>query len=186
MPILTIESTRFLKELQRRRDSFKPVSARLSVPPDLKWWYWQEYGTAISGEPGKASGRTYKIKPINYAYLKFPDPEGVYGSHEGLDKGDGYARRFFVKAHPGVKPTHMIRSVLDEIEQLAKFDIVSALVRGNYETEAVRQHLLSFTMEQVKSIIVRSISQNLLGYRPDGRLGSKTAAQDFEQRAFIK
>lgn len=185
MPNFTFKSLRFLDELQRRRTVFQPVASRLQVPPDLRWWYWQEFGTAISGEPGKASGHTYEILPINSRYLKFPDPEGRYQSHAGLPSGDGYVRMFSVKAHPGVKPTHIIRSVLEDIQQFAKRDILAELVRAGYDTSVVKAHLKSYTMDVIKSIIVRSISQNLTGYRPDGRLGGKTAAQDFEERAFI-
>lgn len=178
-------STRFLNELKRRRQVFnKPIVARLHVPPDLKWWYWQEFGTATRGETPYASGSAYPIRPINADYLKFPDPENKYGSDPRLElpESDGYARWFIVKAHPGIRPRRMVRQALSDIRQMAGHQLLPAI--ATFDPTIVRA-VLQQVMEQAKVMIVESFDKNLPGNRSDGRLGGQSAADVFAEQATI-
>jgi hypothetical protein len=175
--MIAFKSTRWLKELERRRREFsRPIKARIIVPPELRWWYFHEYGTALRGETPYASGHTYEIHPIRADWLQWPDE----------NEPDGFRRQFVVKAHPGVRATHMIRSVLDDIAQLARTDLMSAMLSGGFRADVVRGRLLEQTMHDAKNIIVASIAQHLHGTRPDGKLEGRYAHEVFEQKAEIK
>ncbi len=162
----------FLRQITRIRTEFsKPISFRIVVPPDLRYWYWHEFGTATY-----TGGAPYQIKPVNADYLMWPDPSSP----------DGFHRQYMVTAHPGVRPRHMVRKVLDDIGRYTMREVMEALVHGGYKVSALRARLLEVSMPHVKSIIVQSIAQELPGSRTDGRLEGRTAAQDFEVRSSVK
>jgi hypothetical protein len=166
---IKFRSTRLLEELKRRRQAFAtPIQARISVPSDLHWWYFLEFGTALKGGRGSA----YPILPINASILKFPI--------------DG--RIVFAKSvmHPGVRPTHMIAKVLQPIGEMAARELADAIVNSGFNPEAARSRLLEVVMPQVKKLIVESIAIEVPGTRADGRLQGKSASQDFDDRAFIQ
>lgn len=162
-------SGKWVEELQRRQKAFsgKDMSASLTVPPELQFLYYQEFGT-VGG---------YPIVPVNAKVLAWPDPAVPGGIHEAMHV-----------THPGVKPTHMIQAVLDDIGQAAAFQILAAMVQSGYDYAEVVQALLS-AMAHAKDLITQSIDQSLPGTRPPGeplgKLKGQTAAQAFDQLAEV-
>lgn len=160
------------------------ISARLVVPEELRWWYFHEFGSATFNE--KHPTGAYPIVPITAPYLKFPNPEGKYISSEMFSHfDDGFTRRFKVM-HPGVRPTHMITLVLDDIRQMAATEIVQAMVSSRYSKDAVRERLVQVVLQQAKQIIVESIEAHLEGQREDGKLHGRSAGEVFNDYAVVK
>lgn len=168
----------FLEVMRKRRSDWSAagkIAARIVVPPDLRWWYWQEFGTAIGGRTrnvdstGGASGSTYSIKPLGPGYpLKWP--EGMAWNVN----------------HPGVPSHHFVTRTLPDNLKLAAIKIIAAMDRSQWNVATVRDSLLGEVMPRVKENIVQMISITLTGTREDGKLLGQTAADDFDQRANIR
>lgn len=155
------------------------ISARIVVPPDLKWWYIQEFGSAIGGrtrqvdETGGASGETYEIHPINNTVLSFPGPGGEQVTVP------------YVKKHPGVPSHHFVTRTLPENLQIAEIKFIAAMDRSGWNVQTVKDSLIGETMPLVKQNIVQMIEITLPGTRSDGKLSGATAAEAFESSATI-
>ena len=52
------------------------IGAVLTVPPELAWWYYQEFGTAGKNITGEQGADTYEIHPLpgNLAAEKSNNP----------------------------------------------------------------------------------------------------------------
>lgn len=187
--MFTAKSTRFLAELARRHREFaqKPIRARIVIPEDMKWLWYQEYGTGLAGP----SHSTYKIRPKFKDWLQWPDPEDKYS---GLNPavfgtpGQGVARRFVVSAHPGVKPTHMVRNAIPDAARAVLKDFANSLVASGWNRQVVKVRLTTVSMVEAKHIITLSIEESLPGRRTDeyAKLGGKSAAEVFDTAATIK
>src|SRR5438045_2586638 len=74
-----IKSLKFVDALRRRAESFAGtrISYRITVPEDLKWWYWLEFGTAgkqdASAPYRTVHADTYPIDPVKKPFLSWPD-----------------------------------------------------------------------------------------------------------------
>jgi len=173
--MFTVKSKLFLKELRRRRRAFGPrISGRITVPPDLSWWYYHEFGTATLSElhPSK---RWYRIDPVNAKMLSWPDPN---------EPGGRTFRPFTF--HPGVRPRAIVRQVLGEIRQGAARDFESSMLAGGFNPEIVRQRLIDKTLVEALKAIVRSMAAELPGTRADGgKLEGQSAADVFQNGAQI-
>src|SRR5438445_444717 len=118
---LSFRSTKLLDELRRRKQEFaQPIRARIRVPSDLRWWYWQEFGIPHS----------YPIRPINAKMLVFPD------SRTGGTVVTPYVN------HPGLKPRRMVSKVLEPIGQMAARNFVTAMLTSKYQADVVRDALV--------------------------------------------
>lgn len=173
--MFTVKSKNFLKELRRRRRAFGArISGRITVPPELSWWYYQEFGTATLSElhPSK---RWYRIDPVNAKVLSWPDPN---------EPGGRTFREFTF--HPGVRPRAIVRQVLSQIRNGAAQDLEASMLSGGFRPEIVKQRLLDKTMVEALKAIVRSMAVELPGTRPDGgKLEGQSAADVFESGAQI-
>ena len=161
-----VTSERFLSELERRAEAVaasEPIISRIVVSDDLRWWYFQEFGTT----------RFYPIFPVAAKALSWPA------------EGGGKVVVGHVDKHPPLKARHMVSSVLERIEEEIQSSVMQALVSSGYEAQAVQIELRTSLMPRVKSIIAESFEQQLPGVRPDGKLGGRTAAQAFEDDATV-
>lgn len=153
------------------------IAARIVVPDDLRWWYWQEFGTATGGrshqvdETGGASGSKYEIRPTNVAMLSW------------TENGQTVYRP--VVQHPGVPSHHFVTRTLQDNLEMASIKIVAAMDRSKWNVDTVRQSLLEEVMPRVKENIVEMIGLTLGGGDPDGKLGGRSAAEVFEAESQI-
>jgi hypothetical protein len=168
-----------ITRLQQKRQEWAnaKIAARIVVPPELSWWFYQEWGTAIGGrsgqvdETGGASGHTYEIPTGLTHAVSFEGKEGPF---------TGYVLR-----HPGVSSRHFVTRTLPENLQIAAIKFVAAMDRSKWNVETVRASLLGETMPRVKENIVQMIEITLPGHNPSGKLGGETAASAFEASATI-
>lgn len=160
---------------QRRADWQQArLSARVTVPPELKWWYWNEFGTAARGDTSRgASGSAYPIDPINKELLSFPTEEGqVVAKH--VD-------------HPGIHPHRFVQNSLPGIMDFARVNIKGAFIRSHLEAEAVRIQLMEVVMPEAISEIARFMFFALPGTRMGeySGLNGQVASDVFEREAKI-
>src|SRR4051812_5802065 len=105
---INVKSTRFLDELQKRRNSFskRTVSGVLTVPPEMKWWMWLEFGTH----------GPYPIEPHHPPEaLRWFDPSGNAVVRERV-------------MHPGIRPRAFVRKALPTIASLTIRDVYAAFL----------------------------------------------------------
>lgn len=176
----------FLKELDRRlRDfSYPKLKYRIQVPPELRWWYWNEFGTAEFATEGRL-GDAYKIPDGSK-----PGSEWKGGKISFPENGSltTFITRKYVY-HPGIHPHHMITSVLGEIKDIIRVQVAEAILSGVFDLEHLREVLMKNTMPDIKESIVFSFAMNLNtdGVRVDeyARLSGESAADVFRQHAEI-
>lgn len=167
-------SGQFAQMLQRiRKESSQPIAARIVVPPDLRWWVYQEWGTATRGEAGKASGHAYNIFPVRAKMLSWPGADG------------SVVFRHSVINHPGIRPRHMVLKALPEIESAVTGELGRVLKETGYDFNAAKVYLLDVIMPKVKQLLVESFERELPGTRVDGKLGGTSAAEAFNAGAEI-
>jgi hypothetical protein len=165
---LTVKPGRFQEELRKRISSFRGtrLSSRLVAPDTVRWWYWLEFGTALRGEPGYASGKTYEIDPVKALVLSWPTGEG--------------ARRYAAHVeHPGIRPRAFIRKVLPTVREQAALAVMSAMMRGGFRSNVVKSALTDDAMPVAVNIISASLELEAPGIREDGKLGGQSASEFF-------
>lgn len=142
MPIVSIEvsSGKFLQELRSRRAAFgKTVAYRITVPENLSYWYFLEFGTAgrqDSSAPYKtaiAPGGTYPIEPVN----------GPQSLHWTDGSGEHFA---FHVDHPGIRPRLVYRGVRDDILSATAFFIGQGFLNSGVRLSSLRQSMLAEAM----------------------------------------
>lgn len=150
------------------------LAGRISVPPELQWWYWQEFGTATRGDPGRSSGTTYSIKPVEASVLKFPW------------HGDTFYREQIL-AHPGIPSHHFVTKSLHDILLIAAINLEHSFrEKGYWSADAVRESLLRKTLPDAIDRITLEMEKELPGVREDGKLKGATASQMFREKAFVR
>lgn len=170
---------KFIERIQSRINKWSglKLAACLKVSEDLKWWYWNEYGTATYSE--KAPTGPYSIDPKNTDLLIFPDShtgEAVYTEHV---------------THPGIKPSRSVTKVWDEIVNQANQKLSEAFEQGALDNPQILKQAILDAVALGKELIVQSMAVNLPGYRDEnppisaGRLGGLTASQVFEAEARV-
>ncbi len=177
----------FITLLRKRQVEFAQqqniIAARIFVPPEISWWYFHEFGTAVGGrsrrvEPiGGASGATYAIYPKNADYLSWPGEDG------------SRVVRKFVKAHPGVPATRTVWRSLSDIRLIAAINLANALrdtKYGKLSPKAIRQWLLERTMPQAIRKIATEMGVSLKQTRQDGKLAGEQPQVVFERGAKIR
>jgi hypothetical protein len=145
----------------------------LRVPPELSWWYWQEFGTAASGEEGRSSGHTYRIVPVNARVLSWPDGQG------------GRVVRAEVPAHPGIKPRRAVRQVLPDIREEMASAVHQAFLHKAVDDPTRLSASFVTAMEDAKKRIVESMQTQIPGTRQDGKLAGRSASQEFNDNAEV-
>lgn len=173
--MFTVKSTKFLNQLAKMREDFsgkRKVAFKLTVPPEMVWWYWQEFGTALYAEKGSSSGNEvgYFVRPVEGKSLKF------YDRSSGNFRITNETFVFGIPAH------HMITDILPQIQDDLK-QIVSEGLRQGYTVETLESYLLEVGVPQIIQLVSQSFEDKLdLPIRPNGKLGGISATQEFDQK----
>jgi hypothetical protein len=175
MPNITVKSTLFLKELQNRRRSFtgRRIAIKIIAPPELRWWYWLEFGTANLGVTG---GYTYPIDPHNppTALRWFDGGTPVVRSH--VD-------------HPGIRPRAFVRKAIPQIRQDSLQQVYAAIQEVGFRYSAFKKAFNEETGNMVVDDIVQSLG-NETNQTPRSDTGAKipgsTAAGFFLEHAVVE
>lgn len=122
------------------------MAARIVVPPDMAWWYYQEFGTT----------GPYPIDPKDpNRWLKLP-PKGM---------NDIYWKHV---EHPGVEPKLYITEIEQEILQVSADLLARGLIEGNYSSAYCAEVLNAQVMPTVRDMIAESMRNHLNASREDG------------------
>jgi hypothetical protein len=142
----------FLNQLKARAAKLKSmptkVSARVVVPPELSWWYYQEFGKPVGWDIPKVAG-TANTKT---GAVAFPTAGGQVIADQ--------------VHHPGLRARHIVGNVDRQIreefqEAVAKF-IGSG---GMQDPEGLRLVVLNATA-RAKELITQSMADQLPGEPP--------------------
>jgi hypothetical protein len=176
--VFTVKSKLFVKQLQAMRERLhgaNRLAFRIVVPPEMAWWYWQEFGTALYAERETSNPTGYTIKPKAGVALKF------------FDRGSGefrFANEVFVY---GIPAKHIVEESIPEIHIVVKHDAIQAFKQSGYNPHEMRDILLNNMMPKIKEIIKLAYEVKLSNTpRPGGRLEGTTAADEFEAKAVIE
>lgn len=173
----------FLSIIKTRQQQWQSVggslAAQIIVPPDMKWWYWQEFGTAQRGDPGRASGVPYDVLPVDAKAIRFPDARVP-------NTADGSRVQAALYNQPGIPPKHFVTRSLAAIIFTAAMNFQEVGRKTQYDVEAIRTDLLTRTMVQAKDKITAAMAESLTGVRIDGKLHGLPAAALFESNAQIR
>jgi len=196
--LLTLKSRYFVDHFTKIKDSFagKEIKGRIVVPPELRWWYFQEFGTATHLTVGVPAVNTenlkitavapstkpggYGIDPVNGSWLSWPTT-----SVEGFTQnGRRFVRR--VLHHPGVRPRGFVRQSLRYITLQSKRLLVLAMLNSGFNYEAVHSTMIQEVMPAVvKMIAVSMDTTGVDGTRSDGKLSGKSASEAFREGATV-
>jgi hypothetical protein len=175
IPLTTSVNGNFLSKMQERLAKWsgtKRLAARIEVPPELKWWYYHEIGTAPHKIP-KGGAQPGVI-------LVFPSG----GELQVRDEVN----------HPGVKPRHMVRNTEPLVQDELKKRVHEALGNGAADNPEVLRDVVLEATQKAKELIVESIAINLPGDptraaqfpQSPGKLGGRTAAEVFDEQATVR
>lgn len=187
---MKLKSKRLIAQMTtvRNRMSGGRVGAVVKVPPDLAWWYFQEFGTATHLTSGNAeygvapsgSPEGYEIHPRNAKGIMLPDI------------GNGTMSLPFIGAphamnHPGVSPKSFVRRVLQTVRADAATGLASALLTSGLDISSVQTALMEEVMPAVVTTIGSSMGEMLPGGRSDdqAKLKGRSAQDVFETSATI-
>jgi hypothetical protein len=163
--------TKKLQTLVNKYQSKKVVGYRIEVPPELIWWYYQEYGTAVRGEPGKASGVPYDIKPVIAKALRIPQGNGSFS----------FVRE--IKDHPGIPARYSVKKILPELEKYCKEQFAKP---GIIDDPKFLAKTSKECAEFAIKLIAESLDRNLDGIRRiDGKLEGDYPGEVFEKLAKV-
>lgn len=192
--MMKFTSTKLISNLEGVRDKLagRKMSARIVVPPDLDWWFYQEFGTATHFDTG-----SYALPP-NITEATLPSttaPQGYtipvrYGGLLRLPITVEFPIAWEGQSvhHPGVSPKAFIRSILPDIHQIAVDAVVGALVTNEYSPDAVQDVLMQEVMPAIVTAITDSMSQ-VLGDAVErdtpGKLGLTSPSAAFESAVTI-
>jgi hypothetical protein len=175
--MFTIKSLNFLNKLAEMRQDFSSlhkVAFTITVPPEMAWWYWQEFGTALYAEKGSLSGNEtgYFVRPQEGKALKF------YDRAAGNFRITNETFVFGIPAH------HMITDLLPVIrEQIT--EIAAEGLKQGYTLEGLRAYIEEAGVPHIVQMISDQFALKLdLPVRPNGRIGG-TAAQEFDQKVQV-
>lgn len=173
----------FREQIRKRQQAWSQakVSARITVPDELSWWYWNEFGTASKADPGRGSGAPYPIEPVNGKALVFQGRAGTVITSR-------------VDAHPGVRPSRSVAESRQQIDQVMRDAVAKAIAQSADKPELVQEALQSAARQAVE-IIGEAMNRNLQPSRDGdsefpnqaGRLGGggRRAGDVFVQNAQI-
>jgi hypothetical protein len=180
-----VRSLRFLDELKRRRASFtgRSVSARIQVPPDLRFWYWLEFGTAGRQDPSAPMkskwGDTYPIEPVRAQMLHWPN---------ALAPNEPSGGRFqFHVDHPGIRPTLIVRDVIanKEVWKTIGQGIGNAMLHEGFRLGVLKAQLLEGAMPYISEQIASNLERAAPHTREDGKLDGNKASDVWREEVEI-
>lgn len=213
---MKMTSTKLIANLTQLKSEFagRSITARLSVPPELSWWYFQEFGTASglgSGEGGfseggismrdiagaKEGGQWYLIGHERFGFLSWPTEDGGASlpsnrngdldGHSHSFNGKNY--RFDNVFHPGVTtPLAFVRRALADIQVQSRHLCIQSLHENDYSFDALSETMSNTVMPVVRALIAASMeSSGLKNDRTDGgKLAPGESPADlFQSQAYI-
>lgn len=163
---------KFLKRLESLEKKYSSpfIIYRIVIPPELIWVYYQEYGTATRGEPGKASGVPYDIRPVIGKYLKIPKQDG------------GYAFVKEIKDHPGIPARYSIKQVLPEIESYCREQLLkNSIISSNKDADKIAKDCAKFAVAKIAESLDRNLKTS-----EDGKLEGRSPGTVFKKLAKIQ
>lgn len=170
----------------------RKVSARITVPAELDWWFYQEFGTAThfnqetidlppgvtqAAIPGTTAPDGYTIRAQFGKHLRLPITVNFPEPWEGS-----------AVHHPGVSPKAYIRRILPEIHKQSSFLVATALLESGYDPAAVQAALMNEVMPAILADITNSMSEQLgnnIDRDTPGKLGHADPASVFHSAATI-
>ncbi len=171
-------TTNFLDKMKKISEGWSSslsISFTIFVPPELAWWYYQEYG-------------------INHPY-EISGPNGVaFTGDFGVIIRPNITHPENYVTHPGLQPTHTVGVVNESIMNgLLQAAVREAFLESNYEVTGVTTYLENY-MQAIKQEIVEQMAIDLPGTRPpdpqfpiqSGKLRGRTAAEVFNENAVIR
>jgi hypothetical protein len=159
-------------KLQSMRSKFQgtKIAGKLTVPDELRWWYYHEFGTATA----------YPIDVVFAKDLRLPEtaqfPEATYVPRVGPP---------YTEMHPPIAARHMVGKVVDDILKYAAQTIGIAL-QGNLDPEAAHEALMSNVLPYAVDRITTSFAEQLPGTSVEGRLQGESAAEAFAANVRIE
>jgi hypothetical protein len=168
--MIKFRGTKLAEELQRRigKVAGRRPAARIVVPEELAWWYFQEFGSTGPYEIVARDGGVLRLPPT----ADYPHP--TFRSSV---------------MHPGVAPKAYVREVLPDIQQMAAKEMTAAFVQSDYDPQAVQDVLMSRVMPDALDRICESMSKELHQTRTaeyPGKLGTAAPEDVFRSSAEIK
>jgi predicted DNA-binding protein (UPF0278 family) len=173
----------FTQRIQKRIAELaanKSPAARIRVPADMKWWYFQEHGTR--GKTSGSNGKQYTISAKPGGKLVFTNSQGVKVFADSVP-------------HYGVKPSRFLTSVLPEIQAEVRRAFREALLKGALDSPADFKAVVLHSVQSAKKLIGDSMRAKLQpnGPKPSnstypkqsGKLGGQLAADVFERDAIV-
>ncbi len=137
------------------------IGAVLTVPPELAWWYYQEFGTAGLGVPGGAEYPIYP-RPGNLAAMNSNNQSQLV-----FMLGGELVNRAAVLHHPGVRAAGFVRKARPIFNDAVHAKLVAALKAGAHEDPTEIEKVVLHSMQLVKDEIVASMKTQL-GHYSDG------------------
>jgi hypothetical protein len=168
----------FLTQIKARAAKWKSVpstvAARIVVPPELSWWYFQEVGVP--------HGYMIHGTAARQGEIAFPSSGGQVVAP-------------FVN-HPGLKARHMVGSVMPEVRMDAHATLAEYMANGGADNPAGLQLAIMESAGRAKKLIAGSFEQQLPSPpRPEpdptyaatqsGKLGGAKAAEVFSALAQV-
>lgn len=192
--MMTFTSTKLAVNLAsiRSRLAGSKIAARVSVPTDLDWWFYQEFGTATHFDedpialpdgieqaplPPSASPDFYVIRARAGGKLRLPITMHWPDAWEGP-----------YVLHPGVAPKAFIRRILPDIHAATSLALAQALYERDYDPSSVQQALMSEIMPNIIQEIAASMAESLHGESDrdsPGKLEGSNPADVFLESASV-
>jgi len=162
----------FLEKINKRLEQWEgqpKIAAAITVPPELQWWYYQEFG--VAGHP---------IAPVQSKQLVLPGPVFI---------PEGQSVEW-----PGIEPTHTVGTVYEKLQEKAVEQLPALFGDNGYNPEEVKKQFLTQFMEEVKQEIVDQMATDIPGTREanadypkqGGKLGGRHASDVFDELATIE
>jgi hypothetical protein len=166
MPLNITSSGTFKAGLDALRESLQsePIWALISVPDELGFWYFLEFGTA-----------PHVIRPVSGKALKFPLEDIFHFAHQ--------------VSNPGIRPRLIYRGIRDEfLHEVLPSWIAEGFNRYGFNRKALTQGLFD-AMNELNTMLADQLDTQAPGLRavdPDqGKLHGSTAGNVWRSKAVI-
>lgn len=176
----------FSRMLARRIKSWAAapkIGAVIHTPPELAWWYYNEFGTATKREGmGPPTG-----------YYEIPG----YGISIFTYKGEHHRRKAGVNPvhHPGTHASHAVSLAQPDYQHALSMAVKTGFAHGSLDSPAKVQASIESGMEEAKELIARNYDALLQhndyhsapgGIEGTGKLEGRKAADDYRKLAQVK